>query len=105
MNKNTEGDISKNNQNKIRVHIVANGKVQGVYFRQNTQCVCTRYGVTGWICNLADGSIEIVLEGDRDSVDNVIEWCKVGPPNARVEKFDLRFDRYTGEFQDFKINY
>jgi acylphosphatase len=105
MNKNTGRDINKNNENNIRAHIVVNGKVQGVYFRQNTQRVCSRYGVTGWISNQADGSVETVLEGDRDSVEKVIEWCKVGPPNARVEEFDLRYDRYTGEFQGFKINY
>src|SRR5688572_29604202 len=105
MNKYREGDPSKNNQHKIRVQIVAKGKVQGVYFRQNAQRVCNRYGVTGWVCNQADGSVETVLVGDKNSVEEVIKWFKVGPPNARVEKIDLKYDRYTGEFQDFIINH
>lgn len=98
-------DRSKDRQIKVRVHIIVKGKVQGVYFRQNAQCVCNGYEVTGWVRNLEDGSVETILEGNKNSVEDAISWFKVGPPSAQVERIELKYDRYSGEFQDFKINY
>jgi acylphosphatase len=95
----------KSGQIKIRVHIIVKGRVQGVYFRQNAQRMCSKSGVTGWVLNMDDGSVEAILEGDKNSVENTISWFKVGPPSACVEKIELSYDRYTGEFQDFKIRY
>jgi acylphosphatase len=98
-------DRNKNSQIKIRVHIVVKGKVQGVYFRQNAQRVCKDYGVTGWVLNVDDGSVEAILEGDKNSVEDAIRWFKTGPPNAWVKKIELSYDNYSGEFNDFKIVY
>ena len=95
----------KNNQIKIRAHIIVRGKVQGVYFRQNAQRICNEYGVTGWVLNANDGSVEAILEGSKNSVEDAISWFKAGPPNAHVEKIELSYDKYSGEFQDFKISY
>lgn len=63
------------------------------------------YRVTGWVRNLPDGRVEAVLEGDESSVKSVIEWCKVGPPNAQVEKVDTKFENYAGELSEFTISY
>jgi acylphosphatase len=93
------------NQIKIRAHIVVKGKVQGVYFRQNAQRICKEYGVTGWVLNVDDGSVEAILEGDKNSVEDAISWFKVGPPNAHVETIGLNYDRYSGDFKDFTISY
>ena len=101
----SDSDRNKNGQIKIRAHIIVKGKVQGVYFRQNAQRVCNEFGVTGWVLNVGDGSVEAILEGDKNSVENAIGWFKVGPPNANVEKIELSYDRYSGEFKDFKISY
>jgi acylphosphatase len=98
-------DRNKNCQIKIRAHIVVRGKVQGVYFRQNAQRICNEYGVTGWVLNVDDGSVEAILEGDKNSVEDAISWFRVGPPDAHVEKIELSYDRYSGEFEDFKISY
>jgi acylphosphatase len=95
----------KNNQIKIRAHIIVRGKVQGVYFRQNAQRICNEYGVTGWVLNANDGSVEAILEGSKNSVEDAISWFKVGPSNAHVEKIELSYDKYSGEFQDFKVSY
>jgi acylphosphatase len=92
-------------QNKIRANIVVKGKVQGVYFRQNAQRICNEYGVTGWVHNVEDGSVEAILEGNKNSVEDVVSWFRVGPSNAHVERVELSYDRYSGEFQDFKISY
>jgi acylphosphatase len=89
---------------KTRAHVFIRGKVQGVYFRQNTKQVATRRGVTGWVRNLPDGRVEAIFEGDNRDVNEVIEWCHVGPPKAKVEDVDVRFEKHTGEFANFTIN-
>ncbi|HET7147269.1 MAG TPA: acylphosphatase [Candidatus Nitrosopolaris sp.] len=90
---------------KIRAHIFVLGKVQGVYFRQNTQIVATSHGVTGWVRNLKDGRVEVLLEGYEEDVGQVIEWCHAGPPKATVDNIDINYEKYTGEFVEFSVNY
>jgi acylphosphatase len=93
-------DIKK----RIRVHVFISGKVQGVYFRQNTKQAAIRHRVTGWVRNLPDGRVEAIFEGDKADVDEVIGWCHIGPPNAKVEDIDVRCEKYSGEFTNFSIN-
>ena len=90
---------------KTRAHVFVSGKVQGVYFRQNTKEVAARHNVAGWVRNLPDGSVEAIFEGEAVDVNKVIEWCHVGPPKADVKGVDVKFEKYTGEFADFGINY
>jgi acylphosphatase len=89
----------------VRVHVFVSGKVQGVYFRQNTMETAKKYGVTGWVRNLPDSRVEAVFEGDSASVDKVVEWCKEGPPRAEVERVEVKTEDHMGEFSDFKISY
>ena len=96
---------NNNNNKKIRAHVFIRGKVQGVYFRQNTKIVATRYGVMGWVRNLKDGRVEAVLEGDEMDINRVIEWCYAGPPKAAVDDVDVKYEKYTGEFREFKVSY
>ena len=90
---------------KTRAHVLVSGKVQGVYFRQNTKEVATKYNVTGWVRNLPDGRVEAVFEGGEKDVSDVIEWCHDGPPNASVQDVSVKFQKYSGEFTDFSVNY
>lgn len=94
-----------NNNKKIRAHLLINGKVQGVYFRQNTGIVAARNNVKGWVRNLEDGQVEILLEGSQSDVGQVIEWCHTGPANAKVVNVDVKYEKYIGEFEEFKIDY
>jgi acylphosphatase len=87
----------------IRARILVSGKVQGVYYRQTTKEVAQRNELTGWVRNLADGRVEAVFEGDESSVNKTIEWCRIGPTNARVQAVDVSFEDYSGEFSDFDI--
>jgi acylphosphatase len=61
------------------------GRVQGVFFRASCADEARRLGVVGFARNLRDGRVEVVVEGDVDSVDALVEWCRHGPPNARVD--------------------
>ena len=71
------------------VHIVVHGSVQGVFFRASTQSQATEHSLTGWVRNLPDGTVEIHAEGEKESLDRFIEWCRQGPPAANVQRLDL----------------
>jgi acylphosphatase len=61
------------------------GRVQGVWFREALRRACERRGVAGWARNRPDGSVEAVLEGPAEDVDAIVDWCRLGPPDARVD--------------------
>jgi acylphosphatase len=60
------------------------GKVQGVYFRHSTRVEAERLGVRGVARNMPDGSVEVLVHGSREAVDELVEWLSRGPPHARV---------------------
>jgi acylphosphatase len=86
-----------------QVHLVVRGRVQGVYFRASTQREGRRLGLTGWARNRPDGSVEIVAEGEEESVRELVAWAHRGPSAARVERVDIRWRGFSGEFPDFRI--
>jgi acylphosphatase len=90
---------------KARAHVFVTGRVQGVFFRSQTQHKADRYDVKGWVRNLPDDRVEAVFEGEKEAVQTLIEFCKHGPSGARVTNIDLTWEKYTGEFDRFKIKY
>lgn len=90
---------------KVRAHVIIEGRVQGVFFRHHTQETAFKLEVTGWVKNRRDGSVEAVFEGDRERVDQIIQWCHRGPSEARVTKVNSNWESYTGEFKDFSVTY
>ncbi|HEX9079951.1 MAG TPA: acylphosphatase [Desulfuromonadaceae bacterium] len=87
----------------IRVSVVVNGRVQGVAFRHFTVARALDLGVCGWVRNLPDGSVEGLFEGAEPRVNALVEWCRQGPPSARVDRLEVHPGTYTGEFGDFTI--
>jgi acylphosphatase len=90
---------------KVRARVVIEGMVQGVFFRHHTREMAFRLGVKGWVKNRRDGCVEAVFEGDRERVNQIIQWCHRGPSEARVTKVHLKWEIYTGEFEDFSVTY
>jgi acylphosphatase len=90
---------------KARAHVYVTGKVQGVFFRQNTKRQAQSHDVYGWVKNLPDGRVEAVFEGEEDAVKAVVEFCKVGPKDASVSCIDVNWEPYREEFQSFAIAY
>lgn len=86
-----------------QVHLIVRGRVQGVYFRASTQREARRLGLTGWVKNRADGAVEILAEGEEDGLKDLIAWANRGPGAARVERVDVRWRSFVGEFPDFRI--
>ncbi len=89
----------------LRGHVIVHGLVQGVWFRQSAKDEALRIGVTGWVRNLPDGTVEAVFEGDKKKVEEVVGWCHRGPSGAEVSKVDISWERPTGEFTRFDIRY
>ena len=90
---------------KKRAHIIVHGIVQGVFFRYNTLKEAQELGVTGWVRNLPDGSVEIVCEGEKNSVEMMVMWSQKGPGGALVKRTDLSWEEYAGEFTTFEIRH
>jgi acylphosphatase len=78
------------NGETIRRHVVVHGKVQGVFFRDSTRESAENEGVTGWVANRPDGTVEAVLEGPVEAVEAVVEFCRLGPLSAEVTSVDVR---------------
>ncbi len=89
---------------QTRAHVHVSGKVQGVFFRQNTKRQAQNRGVSGWVCNTPDGNVEAVFEGEEAAVKALVDYCRHGPSFAKVEKMQVDYEVYKGEFADFKIN-
>ena len=87
----------------VRVHVIADGLVQGVAYRFFAEKYAARLGITGWVRNLPDGRVEVLAEGTGDHVEAFLERLKEGPSLARVDAFDVRREPATGEFGDFRI--
>ncbi len=89
----------------VRAHIVVSGRVQGVFFRSETQDEAHRRNVTGWVRNLPDGRVEAVFEGEKPVVDALIAFCRRGPSGAKVAKIDVAWEPPLSEFKTFSIRY
>ncbi len=90
---------------RVRAHVLVSGRVQGVFFRHETRLKALRNNVTGWVRNLPDGRVEAIFEGEKETVEAMIEFCRRGPPGAMVENVEIKWEKPTGEFKDFKIIY
>lgn len=88
---------------EIRVHIFIRGKVQGVYYRQNTLQKAQELGIFGWVRNLSDGRVEAIMEGSKINIEKMLAWCKEGPVGANVEDVEIIYEEYKNEFSTFDI--
>ncbi len=90
---------------KSRIHILIYGDVQGVFFRAGTRSTAMELGVTGWVRNVEDGSVEVVAEGEKEKLERLLEWCSHGPAGASVTKVEQEWLENRDEFEDFRIRY
>ncbi len=90
---------------KARLHVVIEGRVQGVFFRASAMEEACSLGLSGWVKNCWDGRVEAVFEGERDKVEQVLKWCQKGPPGAMVRNVEANWEDATGEFDTFSIKH
>jgi acylphosphatase len=90
---------------QARLHIQVYGIVQGVFFRSSTEEKASSLGLTGWVKNRKDGSVEILAEGERSDLEALLSWCEKGPEGSKVDKVEHSWDEFKGEFHSFYITY
>ncbi len=89
-----------------RYHIFVHGRVHGVFFRYNTEKLTKKIeGITGFVKNLPDGTVEVVAEGEESKLKELLQFCKEGPLIAKVKKIVVQEEKPTGEFKGFEIRY
>ncbi|MEM2841805.1 MAG: acylphosphatase [Thermoproteota archaeon] len=87
----------------VRAHVFVSGRVQGVLYRWETLRKARSLDVKGWVKNLPDGRVEAMLEGEEEKVNKLLEWMQIGPEMAVVKSLDVDWQKYTGEFSNFRI--
>lgn len=88
-----------------RIYVRVVGVVQGVWYRKSTQQQAQRLGLTGWVRNCSDGSVELEAQGRAEALDALCAWCRVGPPAARVDDVSRdTIDPVEGE-RGFDVRY
>jgi acylphosphatase len=88
---------------KTQIHVIILGRVQGVWYRASTKQKAEELGLTGWVKNTFDGNVEAVFEGEELTVNEMIAWCRVGPPLAQVDHVKIIQKRVGGKFTGFTI--
>ncbi len=86
-----------------RLVVRVSGQVQGVFFRHTARLHAEKLGLTGWARNEDDGALCVVAEGEASALEKFLEWCRTGPPLARVDHVQITWERATGEFRRFEI--
>jgi acylphosphatase len=86
-----------------RVHLRVTGRVQGVYYRASMLQQAQRLGLTGWVMNCPDWSVEAVAEGSKAKLEELIAWCHQGPEGARVSAVEANWQKPENNFIGFAI--
>ncbi|HUB09922.1 MAG TPA: acylphosphatase [Myxococcales bacterium] len=86
-----------------RLDMIVSGRVQGVFYRHSTLAEAQRLGLVGAVRNLPDGAVEVIAEGPREKLDELLAWCRHGPPMARVDDVIVKRGLAKGEFRTFQV--
>ncbi len=85
----------------VRRRVVVHGRVQGVFFRDTARREASRHGVSGWVRNTPEGTVEAVFEGERGAVERLVGFAEEGPPEAQVERVET-FEEEVEGLEGFK---
>ena len=90
---------------QARLHAIVHGVVQGVNFRYYTQRQAESLGLAGWVANRWDGTVEVVAEGSRPSLEDLLAWLHHGPPSAHVDEVHADWEMASKEFDCFQVRH
>jgi acylphosphatase len=88
-----------------RLSAIVHGRVLGVFFRDFTRTQAVALGLTGYVRNLPDDTVETVAEGAREALESLLAQLRVGPPSARVDRVDVEWGDHRGEFVRFEVRF
>jgi acylphosphatase len=94
-----------NSSEFCRVRVKIAGRVQGVYFRASALQQAQNLGLTGWVRNCSDGSVETIAEGPKVKLEELLAWCRRGPSGARVSHVDIHWETPEHAFHGFTIKH
>ena len=88
---------------RARVNIFVSGLVQGVFFRASTSQKAKKLGLTGWVRNTVDGRVEIIAEGKKEKIQELLKWAEKGSSFSRVENLEVEWEEPKDDFTSFEI--
>ncbi|MEJ2040289.1 MAG: acylphosphatase [Desulfosarcinaceae bacterium] len=91
-------------EKEVCANVIITGRVQGVFFRAETQRAAVQLNLRGWVRNLPDGAVEAEFEGPRERVDQMLEWCWRGSPHSRVADVKVIWKDCAGT-EGFSVRY
>ena len=89
----------------VSVRATVYGRVQGVFFRAFVEEQAQQLGLRGYVHNLPSGDVEVVAEGERERVEKLVGYLKMGPPVAIVDRVVVSWSEYTGDYSNFRVGY
>lgn len=87
------------------LHVLIEGRVQGVFFRDSTKRKADELGLAGWVRNLPDGRVEALFQGDRERCEEALRFVNTGPSAARVERVEHAWQSQTDRVSGFRIRW
>ncbi|MBI3590700.1 MAG: acylphosphatase [Candidatus Melainabacteria bacterium] len=87
-----------------QAHLTISGRVQGVFYRASCQEVAQRLGLRGWVRNAPTGQVEVLAQGEKEKIEKLIEWCKKGPPSAKVSDVKIEWEKILEQFNVFEVS-
>jgi len=87
----------------VRAHVIVTGLVQRVYYRVMVRQEACTLGITGWVKNRPDGTVEAMFEGEEEKVVKLIDWCRQGTPASKVSSVQIEWGDFRSEYQNFRI--
>lgn len=97
------GTSSRQKSNVARATVIVRGLVQGVSYRWYTQQRAAGLGLTGFVRNDVDGSVQSTIEGERTAIEQLLDWMRTGPASAVVESVHTEWQAPSGEFDRFEV--
>jgi len=91
--------------NRASFHAVVSGGVQGVFFRAFVVREASGLGLCGVVRNLPEGRVDVIAEGERQNLDQLVQRLRKGPPQAQVNDVSVEWDEYRHEYGTFRIEY
>ena len=88
---------------QVRARAVISGKVQGVFFRVDCRDRASRLGLSGWVGNRPDGTVEVVVQGPEEAVRSLLAWAEAGPELARVAEVSVAWEAPDPDETTFQI--
>ena len=90
---------------EARAKITVNGRVQGVFFRYNAKKQAIINNLKGHVKNMPNGSVDIIIEGEKYKIDNFIAWCHEGSASSQVDSVSVEWQDFKNEFTIFDVRY